>query len=187
MWWQAVFLEVISGVPQGTIIKPILFLLYVNDLPDQAHAMAKMFADDTKLYESLRPLRDCAALQADLESFEVWMRDWLITFNKDKCVILRIRKSLQFTYFIDGHPLQEVSEHKDLGITVSSDLKPSKHFVTICKKANQRLGMINRCFANHSRSVISLLYKSIVCPIIENCSPIWNPCFQRDIDMLDKV
>ncbi len=118
-------------------------------------------------YESLQSLRDCAALQADLDSFAAWTCDWLISFNKEKCVVLRIRKSLQFTYFIDGHPLQEVSEHKDLGITVSSALKPSRHIVTICKKVTQRLGMINRCFTNHSRSVISPLYKSIVCPIIE--------------------
>ncbi len=98
-----------------------------------------------------------------------------------------IRQSLHFTNFIDGHPLTEVDQERDLGVIVSNDLKPSKHVAEITKKANQRLGMIRRCFTNHSRSVTSPIYKAIVRPILETSSSVWNPWLQKDINELEKV
>ncbi len=166
---------------------PILFLFFINDLPNIVKSRVKLFADDAKLYSEVRTLDDCLKLQSDLDSLCAWSKNWMISFNKEKCVVLRIRQALQFTYYMDGHPLSVVTEQKDLGVLISNDLKPSKHVSSICNKANQKLGMIHRCFSNHSRAVISPLYKSIVRPIIENSSPAWNPWLQKDINKLDSV
>ncbi len=181
--WQ----DVISGVPQGTITGPILFLLFINDLPDVVHCTAKLFADDAKIYSDISNINDCLALQSDLDALSQWSKDWLINFNKEKCVVLRIRKAIEFDYFIENHKLSEVSVQTDLGIIVSNDLKPSTHIDHITKKANQRLGMIRRCFTNHTSSVINPLYKAIVRPIIEHNSQLWNPWLVKDINNLDKV
>ena len=109
---------VISGVPQGSILGSVLFLLYVNDLPDITQNTAKMFADDTKLYARIQDLQDCENLQRDLNHLSVWSRQWLLNFNADKCVVLRIKSSLNYIYTLNGTYLQEVKSQKDLGVTI---------------------------------------------------------------------
>ena len=178
---------VISGVPQGTILGPILFLYYINDLPGQVVSIAKLFADDCKLYHSVHTREDCITLQRDLDSLAAWSRAWLLKFSAEKCVVLRIRAALDFTYFLEGQPLTTVTEQKDLGIIISDDLKPSCHIDYICGKANQRLGLIKRCFTNKSPIVLSQLYRALVRPILETNSAAWNPWLIKDIDRLDKV
>jgi hypothetical protein len=134
--------NVISGVPQGTILGPILFLIYINDIVDSVKTNIKLFADDAKIFTKINSIEDCARLQTDLNTVAAWTKRWLLGFNKEKCVVVRNRKSIPFTYHIDGHPLKEVDQQKDLGVIVSNDLKPSKHITYVCKKAQQRLGMI---------------------------------------------
>ncbi len=181
--WQ----HVESGVPQGTILGPILFLFFINDLPGLTTCKVKLFADDAKLYSDIDNINDCINLQRDLDVVCKWANDWLISFNKEKCVVLRIKKHVEFDYTLDNYKLTEVPDQSDLGITVSNDLKPSKHIAKIAKKANQKIGMIRRCFSNHSHSVIVPLYKSIVRPTLETCSPAWNPWLVKDKTALDKV
>ena len=178
--------RVISGVPQGTILGPLLFLFYINDLPDHVKSTAKMFADDCKIYTRIANTSDCVTLQDDLNSLSAWSRKWLLGFSKEKCVVMRVKKALDFIYCIDGHALEYVSEQKDLGVTISNDLKPSKHVDSIVKKANQRLGMIRRCFTNRSANVIVPIYTSLIRPILETYSA-WNPWLKKDIDALERV
>ena len=83
--------NVISGVPQGSILGPILFLIYVNDMPDRLVSTAKMFADDTKVYRQIEEVNDCEILQRDLDELQNWSKQWLLTFNESKCVVLRIK------------------------------------------------------------------------------------------------
>ena len=176
--------SVTSGVPQGTILGLILFPFFIDDLPSIIEHQVKLLADDAKFYHNIE---DAISVQDDLDAISAWSKDWLISFNNEKCVVLRVRKALEWTYFLNGQPLTEVSEQKDLGIIISNYLKPTKHIASICKKANQRLGMIRRCFSNHSREVILPLYKPIVPPLIENSSPAWTPWLQHDINNLDKM
>ena len=148
-----------------------------------------LFADDAKLYSTINDEQDCLNLQADLDSLVNWSKDWLINFNKKKCVVLRLKRSIDFDYYIEDHKLLEVTEQADLGIIISNDLKPSKHIAKdkVASKANQRLGMIRRCFSNHCSGIIKPLYQAIVRPIIEYNSPVWNPWLLKDIQELDKV
>ena len=117
------------------------FLLYVNDIPDHVITTAKMFADDTKVYNEINSIADCDTLQNDLNSLAVWSKLWLLEFNAEKCVVLRIKKALEYHYSLNGVYLQEVNDQKDLGIKVSNTLTPNKHIQEIVKKARQKIAM----------------------------------------------
>ena len=175
------------GSTPSTILGLILFLLFINDLPDIVKCNAKLFADDAKIYSDIENDIDCINLQKDLDALSEWANIWLINFNKEKCVVLRTRKTVEFDYYIDNYKLSEVPVQMDLGVLVSNDLKPSKHISHISEKANQRLGMIRRCFSNHLSDVIYPLYKAIVRPIREHNSQLWNPWMVKNMAELDKV
>lgn len=182
------FNKVISGVPQGTIMGPILFLLYINDMPNCInHSHISLFADDAKIYKQINHHEDHQLLQRDLDALGAWQADWLLRFNPAKCSVLQIRSRDPRSYYINKTCISNTNTQKDLGITITSDLKPSTHIANICKKANQRIGMIRRCFTNHTSKVVSPLYKSIVRPILETCSPAWNPWLVKDIKRLNDV
>ena len=179
--------DVISGVPQGSILGPILFLLYVNDIPSIVSSTAKMFADDTKLYCPIKTQEDCTNLQSDLNRLSVWSKEWLLKFNESKCVVLRIKKSLEYVYSLNGFPLQDVHHQKDLGVIISSNLLPQNHIQTIIKKSNQRIGLIKRCFTDITLDKVEILFNSIIRPILEYGSPSWNPWYLKDITNIENV
>ena len=181
--WQ----QITSGVPQGSILGPILFLLYVNDLPDYVESKAKMFADDTKVYNNIRSLADCEALQNDLNNLAVWSKTWLLNFNETKCVVLKIKHSFKYLYTLNNTFLQEEKTQKDLGVLVANNLHPRAHIHSVTKKANQRIGLIKRCFTSFSEQKISTLYKSLIRPVLEYGSPVWSPWHKKDIEELEKV
>ena len=95
-----------------------------------------LFADDAKLYSTINDEQDCLNVQADLDSLVNWSKDWLINFNKKKCVVLRLKRSIDFDYYIEDHKLLEVTEQADLGIIISNDLKPSKHIAKVASKGH---------------------------------------------------
>jgi hypothetical protein len=179
--------DVSSGVPQGSILGPILFLLYVNDLPEAVSTTAKMFADDTKVYESVTSREDCNRLQSDLNSLSAWSRTWLLQFNASKCVVLKIRQSLNYSYTLNGLILQSVTSQRDLGVIISKTLSPSTHIQNSVKKANQRIGMVRHCFTDLTEIKVKKLYIAIIRPVLEYGSPVWNPWLKKDINMLEKV
>ncbi len=179
--------QVISGVPQGSILGPVLFLLYVNDLPDTVMATAKMFADDTKVYRRIQTKSDCQELQNDLNNLAAWSKQWLLNFNATKCVALRIKNAVKYVYTLNGTYLRDVDSQNDLGVTISNDLMPSKHILNIVKKANSRIYMIKRCFTGLTKQKLLTLYKSIVRPIMEYASPVWSPWQVKDKEILQKT
>ena len=126
---------VTSGVPQGSILGPVLFLIYVNDLPDIVHSTAKMFADDTKVYRQIQNWKDAQELQ-DLIKLASWSKQWLLDFNAIKCMVMSIRNSLKYTYTLNGHVLNSEESQRDLGVTKSNDLKPHLHITKSVNKAN---------------------------------------------------
>ena len=179
--------QVTSGVPQGSILGPLLFLIYVNDIPELVSSTAKMFADDTKVYCHTPDLESCKYLQDDPNKLGAWSSKWLLNFNAHKCVVLKIRESLNYLYTLDGVPLKSVSSQKDLGVIISNDLKPRNHITSIVSKANQRVGLIKRCFTHLNFDLIYRLFKAIVMPILEYGSPTWSPALLCDINDLEKV
>jgi hypothetical protein len=178
---------VTSGVPQGTILGPALFLVYINDMPDEIQSTAKLFADDTKLYRQINSVSDCVHLQKDLDNLATWSQKWQLRFNEGKCVVLKTKNKIPFDYSLNGIPLQEATEQKDLGVLISNTLTPRNHILQATKKANQRIGLIKRCFSDLSDTRTTTLYTTIVRPLIEYGSPAWAPWHQKDKIILDKV
>ena len=163
--------------------------MYVNDLPDCVNSTAKLFADDAKLYREIIDHDDCQEIQEDLNTLSAWSKIWLLRFNETKCIVhvIRIRKCFEFIYYLNGIPLIEEDNQRDLGVIISNDLHPDCHISHIVKKANQRIGLIRRCFTNLTSEKVPILYKSIVRPILEYGSTVWSPYLVKDIEAIDKV
>jgi hypothetical protein len=142
------WLPVSSGVPQGSILGPFFFIIFINDLPDVVSSSEiALYADDSKLFKVIKSQDDRHGLQADLQRVSLWADEWKMVFNVDKCKTLSIsRKKLtaDVTYTMKGTVLDNVKTVKDLGITVSDDLNWRLHISNITSKANKVLGLIKR-------------------------------------------
>ena len=155
---------VLSGVPQGTVLGPILFLIYINDISRNIMSNTKLFADDMKVYRILRDTKkDIEERQKDLTRLESWSNDWQLKFNTDKWEVMRISKKNDYSspeYHLCGNQLKAVSEVKDLGIYITSNLSWSTQANKCANKANSVLGFIRRtvvlktlsCFRNFMRA-----------------------------------
>ena len=171
---------VTSGVPQGTVLGPLLFLLYINDLPDNLIPQTRLFAGDALVYGVISADIDKNNLQDDLCSLEQWQEKWQMSFNASKCKIIclsnkRHRPTRTCTFC--NAILEQVDSITYLGITLKKDLKWSEHISDNAGNANKVLGLVKRNFWNSSRDVKETLYKSIVRPKLEYASEIWDPYY----------
>ena len=179
-----------SGVPQGTVLGPLLFLLYVNDLPENLQSSVRLFADDALLYGIISSEDDCDKLQADLSELECWQDRWQMKFNPSKCKIISIstKKSPPLKkYVFCGSELEEVDSVSYLGVTLTKNLKWSQHVSSISGKASKVLGLIKRNFWNCPRSVKETAYSTLVRPKLEYGCEAWDPHFKKDISSLERV
>jgi len=118
--------NVIYGVPQGTVLGPLLFLAYINDMPDCTSSDIRLFADDSLMYRVIKSTDDKSRLQQDLDALEQWERTWLMRFNASKCYVLHISSNRkmdnQHQYMLHGQVLESVDHSKYLGVSVSNNL-----------------------------------------------------------------
>ena len=182
-----------SGVPQGTVLGPLLFLAFINDLPDNIKfSNTKLFADDSLLFKQITSPEDSLQLQKDLSSLEQWEKTWQMAFNPDKCNVIRIAPNkekdiLQTAYSLHGQTLETTSSNKYLGVSVADDLSWGKHITNIANKGNRTLGFLRRNFRDCTDTVKEATYKTMVRPILEYASPVWDPITQKDSSELEKV
>ena len=177
-----------SGVPQGSVLGPVLFTIFINDIDENICSNIIKFADDTKVFTCVSDGKDVLALQDDLHTLCQWSNDWQMLFNVSKCKVLHVgRNNPEFAYQMNGVELQSIDEEKDLGVIVHKSLKPSRHIAEVVKKANRVLGIIKRSFTYQEKEILLPLYKSLVRPILEYCSPAWNPYLRQDIVLIEKV
>ena len=184
--------KVLSGIPQGSVLGPILFVVYINDLPDDLKGHVKMFADDTKVYSHIRNNDDCELLQNDLDSLSNWSEKWQLKFNVGKCGIMHYgHQREEFTYSMregqDRANLNVRKEEKDLGVVFDPTLKFSNHVGKVANKANSILGLIKRTFTYMDVDMFIPLYKTLVRPHLEYANCVWSPFLRKDITRLEKV
>ena len=183
---------VLSGIPQGSVLGPVLFIIFINDLPDLIKCLIKLFADDTKLYKISCPY-DQQLLQVDLFQCCDWSDDWLLLFNILKCKFVQYGLvKFEFNYQMRDSKgnissLTKDSEEKDLGIIFQENLKFDKQISERVGKANKVLGLIKRSFVHLDSDLLLKLYKSLVRPIIDYGNVIWFPYTKKNKKLIENV
>ena len=177
-----------SGVPQGSVLGPILFTIYINDIDCNITSNLLKFADDTKLYRKITSIDDAHAIQNDLRTMCKWSVDWQMLFNVEKCKTLHIgTHNLHYDYFIGDNLLDSTNEENDLSVLINPALSCSKHCARAAKRANCILGQIKRTFTHKSATVVKKLYTSLVRPRLEYCTQACRPWLQQDVNLLESV
>jgi len=156
-------------VPQDTVLAPLLFLCFVNDLPDGISSKVKLYADDVLLYTTICTEQNCQQLQRDLDSLGKWAKDWEMVLNHSKCEFLRIANKnhpIPSQYKIQDKEIKEVAHVKYLGVTISHNLTWSKHIKQITNKANRTKGFLQRNLHNCPSETKNKCYKVMVKPTV---------------------
>ena len=156
--------DVLSGVPQGSVIGPCLFLIFINDIATTINSHVSIFADDTKILRCIRSNEDVLALQSDLETAGQWSRVWKLGFNANKCRVLRVGKPQDLEtrpqYKLNGVTLENVIEQYDLGVLIDSSLDFQKHVNKCVNRAISSWGIIRRTFDRLKPKMFKLLFKT---------------------------
>ena len=182
------WVEVTSGVPQGSILGPLLFVIYINDLDSNIVNKLVKFADDAKLGGRVDDKRYIISIQEDLNRLVKWTEKWQMNFNLSKCKVMHIGHSNEKNiYQMDSIKLKETNSEKDLGIVITNNFKSTNHCIQVEKKCNRLLGYIKRQFLYRNKNIVVTLYKSLILPHLEYCVQFWSPSLKKDIDRLERV
>ena len=209
--------DVLCGVPQGSVLGPLLFLIYINDMPSVASHLCKLFADDTKLIAIIKEEQDKVQLQTDIDALVNWSKNWLMSFNEGKCKVLFFERkksnelNLAFhcadiddpNCLVDPHNrhqrftmqdssgkfhiLEESTLERDLGILVDNRLDWSSQIDHAKAKAYAALGRLKRTFVNWTPHTFRILFSVFVRPHLEFCATVWSPNNIGDIASLESV
>jgi hypothetical protein len=177
------FSPVVSGVPQGSVLGPLLFLIFINDLQLTSPCPMYKFADDVKVHSTCIDEADRSKLNSAVSELENWSSRWQLPLAPSKCSVFHIgRRNLEFDYKLcSGVNLNHTKVTKDLGVWLTHDLKSSTHCNNIVKTAFQRAALIKKVFCSGDRNTLVWAFKVFVRPILEYASPVWSPAQSGDI------
>jgi ribonuclease P/MRP protein subunit RPP40 len=173
-----------SGIPQGSILGPLLFIIYINDLVDKCHnSEILLYADDARLYRHIKTHTDCTDLQNDLVRLNCWVDEWMLKLNVNKCKVVSYGRNIdyKFEYKVADTLLERLDSFKDLGVTFDTKLKFSSHIDEKINNAYQILGIIKRNFIHVTSECFLLLYKAMVRSHLEYANSVWSPYHQENI------
>ena len=167
-------IRIISGVPQGSVLGPILFLLFINDLPDHIKSRILLFADDLKLIANAV---NKGIIDEDLKSLERWEDMWCLRFNLDKCKVLHIsaNENPSNKYYLDSTELVPTESEKDLGFNMDVKFDFGEHIKASLAKANKMIAWVSRNVICKDKVVMSVIYRCLVRPHLEYCVQCWCP------------
>ena len=180
--------KVTSGIPQGSVLGPTLFVLFINDLPQVVESRVALFADDTKVFREIQPDEDREKLQQDIDELLIWSKKWQLPFNESKCKVMHYGKTnRKADYNLGGVQIVEVSEEKDLGVTFDQQLSFGTNASKVVAAANSTLGLINRHFRHIETKPFMNLYKTLVRPKVEYCMTVAQPVYKKDKEKIERV
>ena len=182
-----------SGVPQGSVLGPILFLVYINDLADTfpENITSKYFADDAKIYTEVSSGDDIDKLQFSLDELTVWAEKWQLRISITKCftfdVLPHRNSDIFYNNWINDSELDTVTTAKDLGVLLDSKLKFHDHVLQVVAEAKKRNFLIYRCFCSRNINTLIQGFKSYILPMLNYCTPVWSPNLIQDIELIESV
>ena len=184
-----------SGVPQGSVLGPLLFLIYINDITElhfSEQSRLSLYADDILLYKPIISECSFSEIQQDIDHLFVWSQENMLFFNvaKCKCLFLTNKPNISFPRIqLDNQPIEFVQSYKYLGVTITSNLSWSQHIQVICKKARSVLGIIYHKISKNTNDPLTLLrlYTALVRPHLEHAAQVWNPYLEKDIQCIENV
>ena len=166
--------KILSGIPQGSVLGPLLFIIFINDLPNYVKSSIRLFADDLKLIGNAGNRN---VIDEDLRQLEQWEREWLLEFNHDKCKVVHtnVNDNPKNKYILDGKVMKESDHEKDLGVLTSDTLLWTDQITSCVSKTNQLICWITRNIINRDKNVMIPVYKTLIRPHLEYCVQLWNP------------
>ena len=183
--------DVISSVVQGSVLGPILFVIFIDDIDTclgPREGIIPKFADDTKVAKVVKDDQTAKEMQDTISNLEKWCEKWGMKFNTLKCCILHFgRHNAKYEYKMNGQVIKSVTSQKDLGISITDNCLPSNQCALAAKKANQILGQINRSFSCKTKDIMTQIYKVFVRPHLEYAIQAWSPWHKKDVAILEKV
>ena len=182
---------VTSGVPQGSVLGPLLFLMYINDLPKNCSATVRLFADDTAIYRQISTVQDQQALQRDLDSLQVWESQWKMAFHPAKCQVLHCSRSksarTSFKYTLHDLELTSVASAKYLGVSISASLSWGEHIRQTSVKAERARAFLHRNTKACPEPIRATCYETYVRPQLEYASEVWDSACLKYSQALERV
>ena len=183
---------VMSGVPQGTVLGPVLFLIHIGNITDAIqHSQVASFADDTRILKSVNNIEDCELLQQDLRRIYDWAQETNMSFNENKFELIRykrIQEPVEFTYMgPDNTPIERKDTVVDLGVTMSADASFREQVQKVASTGRQRAGWIMRVFSTREIKPMMTLYRALVLPVLEYCCQLWSPVVLKYVRQLEAV
>jgi Reverse transcriptase (RNA-dependent DNA polymerase)/Endonuclease-reverse transcriptase len=183
--------QVTSGVPQGSVLGPILFIIYIQDMKSGLKSKVRLFADDSVIYKEIKRVEDTEELQSDLTLIGEWVTQNKLVLNVSKCTIIKFSRKRKdddnSSYIIMGEILKEAEDYKYLGITLDSELKWNKHVDKVVAGANKHIGFVYRNLRGTSVKTKDVAYKTLIRPKLEYCSSVWDPYTLEMVNELERV
>jgi hypothetical protein len=180
--------QVLSGVPQGSVLGPILFLIYVNDIWKNVPGFLSLFADGTKCIGEVDLERLSDVIQPSINALQDWAQEWSMEFNESKCSVLHLGKNNpRQQYSLNGCSIKTSSEEKDVGVIIQDDLKHDKHCQKVALTCNRIMGQIWRGFKHKDLQLMMNLYKTYILPHIDYGVVVWAPYLKKDIQTIESI
>jgi len=182
--------DVVSGVPQGSVLGPILFLIFINDVVEISNCCSNcsLFADDLKIYSAVDTNADRDSLQVALDKLVLWCKKWQMCINASKTFVLHLgKKNPMFNYCLNNTVIGSVNNACDLGVLMDSNLLFDKHVDSIVKRAYCRIGILFKGFVSRDIQVLRQAYVAFIRPILEYASLVWSPYKLKHITAIEKI
>lgn len=180
-----------AGVPQGSVLGPLLFLLFINDIADDMVGLGRLFADDTSIGHTSNEENSLKVLiNIDLDYLKLWSEKWLVKFNPNKTDIMIFNvRNIQSTVSFDfgDTTLVPQSSHKHLGVTFSRDCKWTKHIDILIERSSKQLNVLRKLKFRLKREYLEKIYFTFIRPILEYASEVWDNCEQVNSDRIEKI